>query len=201
MTFAEPTHLANELGVDFSEQQEAKAMLRLAGATAAIQRYCRLTIELATSTDVIFAGNWGADLVLPEVPVVSVASVEVDGDTWTVNEDYHLHGRILRRGAPSVVHQSRFDLEGSRLANWGGSNVAITVTYTHGFDPVPDDIRLMCVAIAARGWDSPSGVQAESIGNYSVTHGASALLGGATLTRDEKVALKDLRRQWIGQMS
>jgi hypothetical protein len=60
----------------------------------------------------------------------------------------------------------------------------VFITYTHGYDQIPDDIRSACLQMASRGLAGPPpGVRQESIGSYSVTYdtGAASRLGATEI--------------------
>lgn len=197
--FATVDELAEELEVTFTEAQQRKAFRRLESATDAIRECCHLTISRVAGDTVNLAGNWSTQLVLPEVPVVSVSAVTVDGTTFTAGTHYDRVGRVLwRRGLnsydPATGQVS--DVPNPHL-HWGGPSALVVVTYTHGWDPVPPVVRGICLAMSARGFNSPDGVQQESIGGYSVTYGSSTVAGANALLPAEKATLRNLSRQWL----
>jgi hypothetical protein len=53
----------------------------------------------------------------------------------------------------------------------------------------PDVVVVIVLAAAARGLRNPDGAQAEGIGTYNVTHGATSL-GGVWLTANERRAIR-----------
>ena len=150
--------LAAHLGVEFSAEEEARPEQAIAGASAVIQRYCNL-VGLTRRVDhtITLRGVWGPHLTLPAGPVVSVAAVEIGGtpinDWWLVRDDLVRHG------------------------GWGGTSTEVQVTYTHGFEAVPADVKAVCLEVVARGWVNPSGVRSETIDGYSVTYIGSAETG------------------------
>lgn len=111
---------------------DALAQIMLDAASTAIRDAAGCQISQETSTITVDALG-GQRLKLPGVPVVSVASVLVDGASVT---DWRLvQGGLWRR------------------CGWGHHNspVTVTVTYTHGFVAVPEDIKLLCCEFAAAG--------------------------------------------------
>lgn len=196
--FATVDELAEELEVTFTESQERKAFRRLESATGAIQEFTHLTISKVTGDVVPLTGNWGRRLVLPEVPVSAVSSVVIDGETLTSGEDYTFDGiRTIYRGVLESPLLDTIEREPAGEGHWGGPECIITVTYTHGWDPIPPVVRGICLAMAARGWSAPTGVQQETIGGYSVTYGTSAVSGANVLLPGEKRTMANLRRQWL----
>jgi hypothetical protein len=72
----------------------------------------------------------------------------------------------------------------------------LTVTYTHGFDPLPDELIDLVCAVASRlaGVSSAmaAGVRTEQAGGESVTWGADGWAGTTGLTRPELEALRQI---------
>lgn len=160
----------------------AAADLALASASAVIRRWTRQTITRVTG-DVVQLRAADCDaLVLPQRPVVSVSEVKVQALVLT---DWVLSGdRLLRTGGwrhlpgtssypdPGIVH----------------------VTYTHGWDEIPDDVRAVCLDLASATLANPSMLRQEGIDDYTRTFAAESLgLGG--LSDSHKAMLGDYRRR------
>jgi hypothetical protein len=151
---------------------EASANRALTEATAAIRNYCHQYIELVSGEAVTLDSPGGARMFLPELPVVSVASVVEDGEALTVTDDYKL-------GQYGILHRIG--------RKWFEGIQAITITYTHGYATIPDDIIAVCTRAASRGYqaglragtdEAVIGVTAKSLGDFSVSYG-SEQSGGA----------------------
>lgn len=115
---------------------------------------------------------------LSEFPIVDVSKVEVKfADGWTeldtgsysVNEET---GRITLRTTP-----------------WHPAELW-RVTYTHGFDEIPDDIAAVTAALAARYWETPIGVDNERIGQRSIKY----LMLSSGFLPDEESIIAGYRR-------
>lgn len=176
--FATAADLAELLGETFDATRTAQANAALELASATIQGWTRQTIELVAGDTVTLRGTWDEELVLPQRPVVAVTAVSVDGTALTA-DDWRLWGSSLVRVG---------------YGNWAGPDVAVAVTYSHGWAVIPDVIRAVTMQIAVRLMANPGLVQAESIGTYSVTYGSEAGGGGA-LTIDEQALLGPFRRR------
>lgn len=171
---------------DFCTQADVEAFLQvtvpaakvasvnraIAEATEAIRNYCHQYIERVTGETITLDCTGGTRLFLPELPVISVASVEEDGEALVAgaDEDYQLgqHGILHRVGQ-----------------EWESGIQIVEVTYTHGYDPIPDDVVAVCTRAAARAYQAGMksaemaavpGVQAKSLGDFSVQFGGE---GGA----------------------
>lgn len=139
-----------------------------ARASVRVRRFLGQEITQSTSAAKLSgSGPW----LLPQRPVVSVASV-VDADSVAV--EYELDGQWLSATAEGPL----------------------TVTYTHGFDPVPDELIELVCAIATRLSQLPnavvSGARTEQAGGEAVTWGVEAFNAGARLTQAEKDELRKI---------
>lgn len=135
-------------------------------ASEAIRNYCHQQIDEVEDDEVTLDCYGGTRIFLSELPVTEVASVVEDGETLVDGTDYKL-------GQHGILHR----LNG----NWLSGIQIITVTYTHGLATIPEDIKAICVRAAARAYQAGlraaalagvPGVQAQSVGDYSVQYGA-----------------------------
>lgn len=72
-----------------------------------------------------------------------------------------------------------------------------TITYTHGWATVPDIVVAVVCQMVGRALGMPSsstGVQSESLGEYSYSVGAAAAAGPLGMLADERAALLRFRR-------
>ncbi len=148
-------------------------------ASAAIRNYCNQQIDQTEDDEYTFdVGERQTRLFLPELPVSAIASVVENDTTLTATTDYKL-------GRAGILH---------RVGNyWYPGVQTVTVKYTHGHATIPDDVKSVCVRAAARSYQAGlsaaqlsgvSGVQAQSIGDYSVqfgsqTSGSDGMLGAS----------------------
>lgn len=148
-------------------------------ATAAIQNYCKQTIARVAGDEITLDVDGSrTKLFLPELPVISIASVVEDGETLTVTDDYKL-------GQYGILHRIG--------AYWTSGIQTVTITYTHGYATIPEDVVSICTRAAARSYQSGlraaalqgvAGVQAQTLGDYSVQYGSEQAGGsgdGGTL--------------------
>lgn len=154
--------------------QVAAAERALAEATAAIQNYCRQTLSLVEDDEVTLDVFGAGDrLFLPELPVAAVSAVVEDGKTLAAGADYAL-------GQYGILHR----LGGAR---WARGVQVVTVTYSHGYGTLPDDIVAVCVRAASRAYqaglraaesDAVMGVTSKQLGDFSVSYTAETGGGG-----------------------
>jgi hypothetical protein len=203
MGFCTVTDIENFLMVTIHTDavKNASALRAIAEATEAIKNYCHQQIELVTETITLDYDGVGWKIFLPELPVVSVASVIEDGDTLVVDDDYKLgqHG-ILRRVDD----------------DWATGTQIVQITYTHGYTTIPDDIVGVCTRAAARAYQAGlaaaavgavAGVASMTLGDYSYSLGSGAGGGagegimGASAARMLLLSEKDIlnRYRYVAQ--
>lgn len=174
--------LASELDLATVLQQDidtASATLALELATGAIQAFTgwRLIQETVVDYLCIATGNM---VVLPTARLTALAMTDygiplTQGDTmlWSTN------GLVLRK-----MYQGRLD-----YPFWQ----PVLATFTHGWPPdqVPQQIRGVCLNVAARMFDNPTGLRSEGVGQAQEVKspGGAASFAGATLTNEEAAAL------------
>lgn len=161
---ATPQELATFLQLDYDSLGEAlqDTMTMLVElATAKVQRMAGgQRIVDATSTAVIDVTDpCDLYLPLPQWPVISVASVSLDGMTLTLGMDVFLRRQMLWRSA-------------GWMNRWSPPSQA-TVTWRHGYVAGSQWLELgraHALSLARMGWGNPSGVTSEAIDDYRVTY-------------------------------
>lgn len=147
------------------------AALALEAAIGTIRLRTDQTIDLVELDTATFSGTGDRALILPQLPVVAVDEVRVDGEIvidWIL-----LESGILRLTA---------------AADWNGwpcGDGNIEVDYSHGHDPIPAELRLLAVTLAARAYQQGLARQ-ESTGGASVTY---SVAGSLDLTSGERTLL------------
>jgi hypothetical protein len=179
--------LAVRLGRTYTGTEEDKAEALLRDASAAVRSYTGQTFSLVTDDTVRLRPRNGT-LRLPQRPVVAVSAVaNVDGDTvsftWDNGQTVYLAGYGYGLNA--------FEVEPfrSRLP-W------LDVTYTHGYETIPDDIVAVVANIAGRAFGrqlEDAGLQSETIAGYSYSLGAAGAAGGVGMLNDERAVLDRYR--------
>lgn len=161
--FATHSELATRLGVELTTDEQSRATMLLGLASDVIRRAARQRIGRETST--IAVSTVGSRVLLPERPAVSIGAVSPDPGGWSLDGDY---------------------LTGLPI---GGT---YSITYDHGYDPVPDTIKAVCLEVVVRVWVNPGNVAQESYGSERVTYGATS---GLVLTDEERRAVRDVVRR------
>ncbi|MGW4971804.1 hypothetical protein ACWEP3_17755 [Streptomyces albidoflavus] len=181
--------LAALLGRTFTPAQETQAQALLDQASSVVRAYVRQDLTRATSTLTVsmrradpVLHRCGGLVTLPQRPVVDVESVSVDGvstqDWWQEGQEI-----LLRSGSwssPPTAHRPP----------------QVAVTYTHGFYPVPGDIKAIVAQAANRVMVNPGAVRSETVGGESVTYliPATGEALGVLLSRTEQRVLDRYRR-------
>jgi len=193
VAFATETELEAYTGTSIATD---RATLLLDMATGAIRAHTNQTLSRVTNDTVILPGNYTGVLELPERPVASVGAVTIGDTALTVDSDFVWDGRtsLLRGTAVTGVLVINDGPLISGRGDWGGPGAQVTVTYTHGFATIPDDIKGVCLALAARSLQSPDGVNSETVGSYSVSYSRT---GGAVSLLDEERRLLDRYRRKV----
>jgi hypothetical protein len=161
------------LQVEISEPVQVASVERaLAEATAAIRNYCNQYLELVEDEEITLDSAGGVRLFLPELPVIEVSEVVEDGETLTPDDDYKL-------GQWGILHRVN--------RRWVQGIQIVTITYSHGYETLPDDIIAIATRAAARGFqaglraaddEAVVGVQSKSLGDFAVAYGSEQGGGG-----------------------
>lgn len=126
--FATSSDLAVRLGVTYTVEQAARVDELLADACDELRTIIGQPLVRLTSTVELYTDQLGM-VILPAVPIVSVDTVELDGEPV---EDWQLKDDVLL--VPCTI----------------GRDDPVEVTFTHGWDPVPRElVKFACVMAAA----------------------------------------------------
>jgi len=165
------------LGIADSSEDVPLARV-VSGVDAAAKRWMKRTIEAVPEAVEYHAGTGRQRLYLMNRPVTDITSLHLDMTGYsgqvagafaaetalTRGEDYILDGITAdERNMGCLIY-----LRG----NWPEGIGNIKVIYDHGYDVVPDDIKLGCLMIAAQvRADRMQGgpLESEDLGDYSYT--------------------------------
>lgn len=161
------------LQITVPAEKQGAALRAIEEASEVIRNWCHQHIdEVADDAVTLDVEVSSARLFLPELPVTAVSLIVEDGETLVVDDDYKL-------GQHGVLHRV-----GRR---WATGVQIVEVTYTHGYETIPDDVRAVCTRMAARSYqaglraeenEAVPGVTAKSLGDYSVQFGAESGAAG-----------------------
>jgi len=200
--------LADALQIPVGTLPAGTGTLLLETATAAVQQAAGQRIVQVTNETISILSTSDSWLDLPQIPVTAVGTVVLDGTTLTLNTDYKVFGNRLwrRQGWQNNLGQ-QWGLDwGWNWRPWWSTNGNVftgpepslsTVTYTHGYASGAQELQLArsaVLSLARSAYANPSGVQSESIDDYSINYmSARALTSQMELTAAVKSAL---RRQY-----
>ena len=140
-------------------------------ALAIVQAYCGWHIGPTLTHELRLDGPGGHTLILPTLRLISVASVTSDGVSIAADEyDWSTAG-LLRL----------------RCGRWSCRLGGVTVTMTHGFSQIPDDINAVMARLDSRSASDP-GMLAQ-VGQVRYQVGASGVGLGATLSDYDRAVL------------
>jgi hypothetical protein len=142
-------------------------------------------IDFQTDDVVTLYGDSGQIIVLPQKPVADVTSVVIGGRTLDPREyQWRDNGRMYR-----VVFAGT---EFADMQTWiWPQGVPVTVTYSHGYDPVPSLIKQVALELAVAAYLNPSMATSQTAGPYSVTYTAQQL--GMSLSDEQESRLDNYR--------
>lgn len=183
-TLATVDDLQDRMSVDATDYARADALLK--DASASVRRYTGQDFTETDSTVTLKVRN--GRVRLPQRPVTAVASV-LDANGNTVNHTW-LDGDEWVTVGSNVFDSWAFE-------PWRNGYSKVTVTYTHGYETIPDEIIGVVCQIAARAYGRPAedtGMSSESIDGYSYSTGAAAAAGGFGMLPDERLTLEPYRR-------
>jgi hypothetical protein len=149
------------LGTSFTDAQLDRAELVLEAASGLFVTYADGQVIEEVEETVRLDGNGTQVLLLPQLPVTAVESVEVDGEALTEDD----HFRWSEKGILQRV-----------CGRWPDLLGVVSVTYTHGYPEVPQDVKLAVLRAAARTMRNPAGAGTETVGAYTVG-GTQVLFG------------------------
>ena len=174
------------LGRLLSDDEVERVSAFLAMTSTAVRRHTHQTLSEVKEHEVTVSSTGSSVLVLAERPVTDVSLVVLHRAeilppyfTWD-----------------SFGHLTRLD-----GWPWGLRYDPITVVYTHGWNPIPDDV-VGLVAAKVAGFlttsaVNPGGLRALQVGAMSETYsnaaGTDVALGPGALTRSEREALTGYR--------
>jgi hypothetical protein len=192
---ATPADLASLLERDDIDTYKATLLIEM--ATAIVQEACGGQRIVQVVDDVLtVAGYSDSWLPLPQLPVVAVSSVTIDGvalsSDSTVSDHWKKFGdRLFRKcgwqndlgwwtqygqwyDGPSWQYYNT-SFTGAHRHGYGQEPSTVVVTYTHGYAPGAQELQLArqaCLSLCAGSYANPTAVTSEHIDDYSVQYDA-----------------------------
>jgi hypothetical protein len=174
----------------------AQATQAITDASGLVRAIARQDFSFVADDTVILTGG-DQRLALPQRPLVvddthSLTVVEL-GDlggadvTMIEHRDYERSGNELIRGYPWYWNNTR-------LLGWPFNRAPgiwaprVQVTYSHGYQTIPDDVVALTLDIAQTIMTNPKGLRSKTVGGYSETYALETL--GRDMVDDIRAKLR-----------
>lgn len=182
-SLATPEQLASRLQMDLDL---STAQLAVDDASGLVRALCRQQFDFVSQETVVIRGGERV-LTLPQRPLVADAgpnllTVTELGEFGGIdipmieNRDYSRVGNELTRGYPWWWNNSQRLMGYPRTRPLGVWAPRVQVTYSHGYQTMPDDVVSVVLDAASVLYDNPTGLASMKIDDYSETK-AQQLLG------------------------
>ncbi|MCO6011418.1 hypothetical protein NE236_41360 [Actinoallomurus purpureus] len=161
-----------------------EATQALTDASGLVRAIARQTISFVAGDTVILVGG-DRTLTLPQRPAVvddahplTVVERGVFGGEdipMVEHRDFERVGNVLTRGYPWYWTNN------TRLMGWpynrplGVWGPRVQVTYSHGYQTIPDDVIAIVLDVAQVLWSNPDGLRSKTVGGYSETYATETL--------------------------
>lgn len=189
MSIIELADLKSYVGLDVSDVSEDDKLTLIVSATnLGINQYLGRTIEETEYTDEIYDGTGIESLCLRNFPVTEIDTITLydiallqrDPPLFLAPDDEE--GEDLGAG----YYYPAAPIDGIIYHNccWPNGRGVIKVTYTAGYDTIPDDIKLGALEMASfyRTVTKKTGIASEAAGRYSASLMNSISAMGGELT-------------------
>ncbi len=158
------TELKTFLGIS-GTTEDAQLTPMVAAVNAWVLKYLDRGIEKTTYTGELYDGTGTASLILRNYPVSAVTKVLIENEELkAVDYDDRVEsgtdGYWIKDADTGILFRS---------SCWPRGRGLIKVSYTAGYDEIPDDLKYCCYRIASylRNVQKKPGLVAESLGSYS----------------------------------
>lgn len=178
--FVSSEDLESYLRLPANTIDETLAEIALDSACQAIRDECDQNLE-DTEAVIYLSGDGSSSLIIPNHPVISVASIYESADTVSERlvdaDDY-------------IIDPDTTNTLLLKKNYWQKGRKNLRVTFTYGYTQVPSTVRLIALQVAGRIYEGGP-YTADNAGNIS----ANLMPGGGQLTDMERDALSPYRRR------
>lgn len=172
--FATHDDLATRLGLTFTTAMQTRADALLTTASGVIQDIVKQDLSLVTDDTITIPGTTDERILLPERPVVSVASVELDGTPLVEGSSWYLDGDEIVRIPASLTLGVGGLLDTEFVfplgTGFGWEEQTLTIVYTHGYVTVPETVKAICLEMCVRVWVNPGSVARATVGDTATVY-------------------------------
>lgn len=165
-------------------------------ASATVRSYCGRRFDYVQDDEAIIDPRPNRTAQLPESPVTAITSVQAYmpyGGVWgwqslTYPGGYGWIERGLIWDAAAIRPTINPAIQtGWPEPTWPWLPGSLTVTYTHGFETIPDEITAIVLRLAAQVASNPLFMQSKKVGEDGYVYGTFP--GGITLRDTDKAIL------------
>lgn len=191
--FATHEDFADRTGLTLDSDGQTRADNLLARVANEIRDVAGQQISLVTDETLTRNGTTDRRILLPERPVVSVASVTLDGTELAENSDWFVDGDEIVRKVFTLLSEAALDAW-TFGRGFGFEWQTLAITYTHGYadDAIPGILKEISCEAVGRAFFNPATVARETIGDTQTVYDNMRFSpSGLRLTGDEK---NDIRR-------
>lgn len=174
--------LALQLQITDIDEDAAELMADL--ASGIIRDDLRQLIDAVTDEEITIYGDGGELIMLPERPVTAVTSVILAGQPITAF-DWRPTGALRRVIYPG----SQFAGEQTMCWPFG---VPVQITYSHGYDTVPNTLKSVALQLAVRAYTNPEGLELKTVADVTYRYAQTAV-STMTLSSEQRSALDRYR--------
>lgn len=140
------------------------ALQALASASGAVRAVCGWSVSQETVTETLVGDGW---VFLPTLYLTALSAT--------------VGGTPLASGTDLVWYRN-----GTVRLLWHRSGTPVTLTYTHGFSPVPDEVRAVVLELAAQTVENPLQMASSTVGGVVDVFSRSS--GSDDLAADPRLA-------------
>lgn len=168
-------------GRDLSNDDNARIAVDAACGT--VRAFTEQMINYVADETITLDGQGTDILILPEWPVVDVSLV-IEDDVVITDFSQHDDGTLIR------------------VWPWRVGRNNIEVTYSHGWQEVPSQVRIVALNLAQRLFEfgGGGGIASETIGSYSVSYQATGTLGDLSKTEERMLRRFQRKKQPWGTL-
>lgn len=159
------------------------ATIALDSACYTIRGFLHQTINKVVNDTIAIDCDGTDTIMLPEAPVISVSDVQRIALPVWVTDDIEPSLNTTLDPSSYLVEYDRGMLVLRAGGVWADDRGAVQVTYTHGYDVIPTDIRIVALTVAARIYDQGL-AKAETIGNTRLVYSHDESLGLSPREKD-----------------
>jgi hypothetical protein len=168
-SFFTPTELAYRLQIDPSAINTDTATLLGQLASDAVRQDLGLQVDYVENDTITLIGDYNTVLILPQRPVVNVASVILAGTTLSP----YMYGGVAAGTTPMFrwypdgrLYRAVYggDTFANMLSWYWPMGVPVTVTYSHGYQIIPSAFKSVALELAAGVYSNPELHNSERIG-------------------------------------